>query len=136
MNINNKLKLFLIFVTVFTLLPVMAVAHHANCNSVHAAAYLDEPDELAILFSHGADYNCRDDFQQTPLITAANGASLGTMRILLKQGVNVNSRDEIGETALTKALQKMTFFGINDGENHRQIYQKMIGLLLQAGAIE
>ena len=48
----------------------------------------------------------------------------------------MNSRDEIGETALTKARQKLAFFDIGDGEKQRQLYQTMIGFLLQAGAIE
>jgi ankyrin repeat protein len=136
MDINNKLKLFLFSVTLLILLPVILVAHHANCQDVHAAAYLDEPFELAMLFSHGADQNCRDEFDQTPLITATNGASLRSMKMLLKQGVNVNSRDEIGETALTKALQKKTFFDMKGGKNYHQIYQKIINLLVQAGATE
>jgi hypothetical protein len=136
MDINNKLILFLFSVTAYFLLPVVTIAHHASCRDVHAAAYLDEPLELSILLSHGADHNCRDDFHQTPLITATNGASLETMKILLKQGANVNSRDEIGETALTKALQKMTFFDMEGDESYRQLYQKMISLLVQAGAIE
>ena len=136
MDINNKLKLFLFSVTLLILLPEILVAHHANCQDVHAAAYLDEPFELAMLFSHGADQNCRDEFDQTPLITATNGASLRSMKMLLQQGVNVNSRDEIGETALTKALQKMTFFDMKGGKNYHQIYQKIINLLVQAGATE
>ena len=136
MDINNKLKLFLFSVTLLLLSPVVSIAHHANCRDVHAAAYLDEPFELGMLLSHGADQNCRDEFNQTPLIAATNGASLGSMKMLLKKGVNVNSRDEIGETALTKALQKMAFFDMKGGENHRQLYQKIIGLLVQAGATE
>jgi len=136
MDINNKIKLFLLSVTLFFFLPVITIAHHANCQDVHAAAYLNEPVELAMLLSHGADQNCRDELHQTPLITAANGASLEIMRMLLKQGVNVNSRDEFGETALTKALQRVPFFDMKGGEKYRQLYQKMIGLLVQAGAIE
>lgn len=82
-DINNKFRLFLFLIILFSLLPVMTIADHANCSDVHAAAFLDEPVELLLLFSHGADYNCRDVFQQTPLITATRGASLETMKILL-----------------------------------------------------
>ena len=136
MDINNKIKLFLFLVALFLFAPVMAIAHHASCRGVHTAAYMDEPVELAVLLSHGADQNCRDKFHQTPLITATDGASLETVKFLLKQGVNVNSRDEIGETALTKARQKMAFFDMKGGKNYRQLHQKMIDLLVQAGAIE
>jgi len=113
-----------------------AMAHHANCQDVHAAAYLDEPTELAELLSHGADQNCRDELHQTPLITATQGASLDIVELLLRQGVSVNSRDEIGETALTKARQKLAFFDMKSGENYRQLYRKMIHLLVQSGATE
>ena len=104
--INNKIKLLLFLFALFLFATLMAMAHHANCRDVHAAAYLDEPFEIAVLLSHGADQNCRDDFYQTSLITATNGASLEAVKMLLKKGVNVNSLDETGETVLTKARQK------------------------------
>ena len=83
-----------------------AFAHHANCRNVNVAEHFDGSVKLAELLSHGADQNCRDDFYQTSLITATNGASLEAVKMLLKKGVNVNSLDETGETVLTKARQK------------------------------
>ena len=136
MAINNKINLLLFLFALFLSAPLMAMAHHANCRDVHAAAYLDEPYEIAVLLSHGADQNCRDELNQAPLITATNGANLETVKLLLKKGVSINSRDEIGETALTKARLKLTFFDIKGGETHRQLYQEMIGLPIQAGALE
>ena len=137
MDFNNKIKLFLFFlVALFLFTPVMAIAHHASCRDVHTEVYMEEPVELAILLSLGADQNCRDKLYQTPLITATNGASLETVKLLLKRGVNVNSSDEIGEIALTNARQKLAFFDMKGGKNYRQLHQEMIDLLVQAGAIE
>ena len=136
MYINHMIKSFLFLVGLLLSAPEMAMAHHANCRDVHAAAYMDESVELAALLSHGADQNCRDELHQTPLITATEGASLGIVEMLLRQGVIVNSRDEIGETALSKARQKLAFFDMKGGENYRQLYREMIHLLVQSGAIE
>lgn len=111
-------------------------AHHAFCPDIHAAAFLDEPGELSALLNHGIDLNCRDTIKQTPLITAADGASLSIVKILLGQGVHVNARDEIGETALLKARQKLASFHIKGGEVYREIYREMIALLEKAGATE
>lgn len=106
-----------------------AQAHHANCDAVHAAAYMDEPQELKELVAHGADLNCRDNLLQTPLITAIDGASLDTVKMLLKLGVALAPRDELGETALEKARRKLTFFDVSGGENYRQLYLEIINLL-------
>ena len=118
------------------LTPNAAMAHHATCADLHAAAFLDAPDELSELLDHGADLNCRDALKQTPLITATDGASLDIVKILLHQGVSINERDEVGQTALAKARQKLAFFDMDGGQGYRTIYREIIDRLEQAGARE
>lgn len=112
------------------------LADHISCAELHAAAYLDEPEELSNILLHGVDLNCRDALLQTPLITATDGASLDIVKILLNNEVAINARDEIGETALTKARQKLDFFDMKGGEGYRNLYLELIALLENAGAVE
>jgi hypothetical protein len=139
MFINNWILDMLIFAGVFAgflLYSNVALAHHENCADLHAAAFLDEPEELSSMLDHGADLNCLDTLRQTPLITATDGASLDIIKILLHQGVNINERDEIGQTALAKARQKLAFFDMEGGQGYREIYREIIDRLEQAGARE
>ena len=140
MFINNKIKLLTASAAALSVLlitsPNHAMADHASCPDLHAAAFLDEPNELSILLHHGVDLNCRDSLEQTPLITATDGASMNIVRMLLTMGVSVNARDEIGETALAKARHKFAYFDMKGGESYRQLYRDMIDLLEKAGATE
>ncbi|MBC8268280.1 MAG: hypothetical protein H8E36_05995 [Rhodospirillaceae bacterium] len=135
MFINNRFFGALVFAGLL-LTSNAAGAHHANCADLHAAAFLDEPDELAGLLEHGTDLNCLDGLRQTPLITATDGASLDIIKMLLRLGVSINERDEIGQTALTKARQKLAFFDMDGGQKYRAIYREIIDRLEQAGARE
>lgn len=109
---------------------------HDMCSRVHAAAYLDEPDELARLIEAGVDLNCRDSLNQTPLITAIDGASIEVVAMLLARGVELNERDELGETALAKARLKAIGFQVQGGKTYQDIYLRIIHMLEDAGAIE
>jgi len=109
---------------------------HDMCSEVHAAAYMDEPGELKSLIEAGADLNCRDSINQTPLITAVDGASIEIVAMLLDRGVKLNERDEFGETALVKARLKNTFFKVQGGKTYQDIYLRIIHMLEDAGAIE
>lgn len=120
----------------FLTYPNISLAAHGNCPDLHAAAFLDEPDELTALLDDGVDLNCLDQFNQTPLITATEGASLEIVKMLLGQGVLLNERDELGQTALSKARQKLAFFDMQGGGGYRQLYREMIDLLEKAGAVE
>ena len=46
--------------------------------------------------------------------------------MLLSLGGSVNARDEVGETALTKARYKLAFFDMEGGEGYRDLYLEMI----------
>lgn len=128
-----------VMLTAFALcgfVPNPADAHdHNMCSRVHAAAYMDEPDEMARLIAAGVDLNCRDSINQTPLITAIDGASVEIVAMLLERGVELNSRDEFGETALVKARLKEVFFQVQGGKTYRNIYLRIIHMLEDAEAI-
>ena len=111
-----------------------ARAEHVDCQELHAAAYMDEPGELEERIQHGADLECRDAINQTPLITATDGASFAVFSVLLARGANIHARDEIGETALDKAKRKLAFFDMQGGEMYHELYQRMIEMLIAAGA--
>ena len=111
-----------------------ATASHQDCRELHAAAFMDEPQELQKLIEHGVDLECRDVINQTPLITATEGASLASFSILITQGVDVHARDEIGQTALDKAKDKLAFFDMPGGETYHKLYQQMIKMLIAAEA--
>ncbi|HER26872.1 MAG TPA: ankyrin repeat domain-containing protein [Rhodospirillales bacterium] len=111
-----------------------ANAADVNCQDVHAAVFMDEPVELQQLIAHGADMECRDAINQTPLITATDGASIQSFSILLTRGVNIHARDEIGQTALDKAREKLAFFDMKGGETYRRLYQQMIKMLVASEA--
>jgi len=129
----------LLFCAVSLLSIVDAKAHdpaQSMCSDVHAAAYLDEPGEMKALIEQGANLNCLDSLNQTPLITATDGASLDIVVMLLAQGVDLNRRDEIGETALIKAQRKESSFQGQGGQTYRDIFARISSMLLKAGAIE
>lgn len=126
----------LIIVSIFAFFtpPEKSEASHVDCQELHAAAFLDEPLELQELIAHGTDLDCRDVINQTPLITATDGASFNSFSLLLANGANITARDEIGQTALDKALEKHAYFDMKGGETYRELYQRMIDMLIAAGA--
>jgi len=126
----------LVAVSIFTfgMPPDKSHASHVDCQELHAAAFLDEPAELKELILHGTDMNCRDAINQTPLITATDGASFDSFSLLLMYGANINARDEIGQTALDKAREKHAYFDMKGGETYRELYRKMIEMLIAAEA--
>jgi len=123
------------FMHTFAFVPDVKAGHDV-CQKIHEAAFMDEPGDLTDLIGYGVNLDCRDIINQTPLLTAIEGASLDVVRILLSRGVNINARDEYGDTALAKAKGKLAFFDVSGGETYSTIYQNMIDLLENAGAVE
>jgi len=56
--------------------------------------------------------------------------------MLLARGVEMNERDEFGETALVKARLKEIGFQVQGGKTYQDIYLRIIHMLEDAGAIE
>ena len=51
-----------------------------------------------LLIDRGADVNAKDNFQQTPLYTAAIFGNIDTAKLLIDRGADVNSRDQFQKT--------------------------------------
>lgn len=112
-----------------------AQAHHSNCDALHEAAFLDEPDEIEGLLAHGVDLECRDVLGHTPLITAVNGGSLDSFSILLSAGARTDVRTEFGQTVLQHTKEKYASFTNPNAQAFRDLYAKMVGQLQSAGAV-
>jgi membrane protease YdiL (CAAX protease family) len=59
--------------------------------------------EIKNLLEKGADVNCRDEDDSTPLITAATLRYIEVARVLLKNGADVNAHQKTGVTPLMMA---------------------------------
>lgn len=73
-----------------------------------AAAENDYAECVQLLLEHGADVNCRNASQQTPLHLACLSQSISSVEILLKHGANVNAVYRDGRTALHAAIVKQS----------------------------
>jgi len=113
-----------------------ARAEHAwACQSLHDAAFLDEPDEVRDVLAHGVDVNCKDVLGQTALVTAVNGASLESFDVLILAGAQVNVHTEYGNSLLQHTKKKFRSVDHQKGlEQYRILFQTMIARLQTAGA--
>lgn len=84
------------------------VVDQEDCTALHEAAYRGKPEEIDALVEAGANLEARsgvvcfdDGFNElTPLHLAARFLKLGNMAALLRQGANVNPKDDEGRTPL------------------------------------
>jgi len=105
------------------------------CESLHEAAFLDEPDEVRDALAHGVDVECKDVLGQTALVTAVNGASIGSFDVLISAGAEVNVRTEYGNSLLQHTKRKFRSVDQQKGmEQYRNLFQTMIVRLQTAGA--
>ena len=113
----------------------MAFPAHAvdsQCRLLHEAAFLDEPTEVEDLLDDGVHVNCLDQFYHTPLITAANGASIDSFRILIRAGAKTDVRDEWGLSPLERVLDKMEEYDMEGGQVYQSIFRQMADMLRPA----
>jgi len=61
---------------------------------------------VAALLKSGADVNAKDQFNETPLIYAAQGVSLEIVKLLVNDGAKIDFRGEKGWTPLRYAVVK------------------------------
>jgi len=81
--------------------------HQAGMQIALDVAVLDNQIEVVtFLLDRGAAVDQRDEFGQTPLITAASCGHEAMVRLLLDQGADVNARNDEGDSALGKAQEK------------------------------
>ena len=127
-------------VFVFAVLALMAYgaptqAHDDQCQELHAASFMDDPDVVQHLIEEGADINCLDVLGQTPLITAVNGASIDSFFVLLDNGAQVNVKTEFGNTLLQHTKAKHASFKNPNARVFRNLYARMVAQLVIAGAV-
>ncbi len=105
------------------------------CASLHEAAFMDAPKEVRKLLKSGTNLECKDVLEQTPLVSAVDGASLEAFDVLLKAGANVNVRTQYGFSLLTQTQKKYDSLDPKSGREIRQLYQNIITRLKKAGAV-
>lgn len=110
--------------------------HPASCQELHDAAFLDEPQTVEDLISHGVNVDCLDALGQTPLVTAVNGGSADSLNVLIDAGARVDVRTEYGQSLLAQAKRKFEQVPKQGGEVFRARYTAMITRLIQAGALD
>ncbi|KAL2317100.1 hypothetical protein Fmac_030976 [Flemingia macrophylla] len=72
--------------------------------ALHAAAFKGHRDAVVVLCElAGLDLDCEDDEGHAPLHTAVEGGDVGTVRVLVEKGVNVNAVNKRGATPLYMA---------------------------------
>ncbi|KAJ3099798.1 hypothetical protein HDU96_010551 [Phlyctochytrium bullatum] len=69
---------------------------------LHVAAYHGHAAVCQVLLQMGADINCRDDEQNTPLMMTR---SLGVAQLLVEMGAYIEARNDKGQTALHLAVR-------------------------------
>ena len=71
--------------------------------SLFQASRAGDRSAVRALLKNGADLHARDEFGNTPLMTAALCADAALLEILLKAGADVNATNKEGATALMRA---------------------------------
>ena len=110
-----------------------SVADPALCSDLHGAAFLDDPEEAAALLAAGADLECRDELDNTPLVTAAMGGGESVVALLLDRGADPAAVDEMGWTALDHAKAKLADLETMHAPSTAARYRAVVALLERAG---
>jgi len=114
--------------------PQQVNAHGGYLVTPLVAALADKHFRVAeLLLRHGAGrtVNARGDDKRIPLHSAAYYGQIDVVRLLLEHGADVESRDDIGETALYYPGKDC---GSRKGPNVPQKLENIVRLLLQHGA--
>ncbi len=74
---------------------------------LHYIAIENGLEEVAWLIAHGADVNAKDEFDETPLMSAAVLDHYKMCKLLLEHGADISIRDHIDDSALSKAAQNI-----------------------------
>ncbi|MEG3617324.1 ankyrin repeat domain-containing protein [Magnetovibrio sp. PR-2] len=118
-----------------SMVTVPAWAGNEGCTLLHEAAFLDEPGEIQDLIHAGVDVECKDVLGHTAIVTAVNGASMDSFKVLLDAGAKTNVKTEWGNSLLQHTKRKFRSVDHQKGlEQYRDLYQSMIARLQTAGA--
>ena len=106
-----------------------------DCTLLHEAAFLDEPGQIQDLLNAGVDVECKDVLGHTAIVTAVNGASMDSFKVLLDAGARTNVKTEWGNSLLQHTKRKFRSVDHQKGlEQYRDLYQSMIARLQTADA--
>jgi len=113
--------------TVKRLLPVsadpdMRIKEKGNNTALNLAARSGHIEIMRFLLDRRATPDCRNDFEETPLMCAANRARADVCRLLLEHGADANALDENGDNSLD-------FLGVGNSDRKKDCRE----LLRRAG---
>ena len=97
---------------------------------------MDEPEIVRDLLNAGVDVDCKNVDGHTPLITAVDGASEDTIRLLLSYGADANALHAFGESPLQRAREQLSWFDAEKPERYAQLFMNVIADLQRAGGQE
>ena len=83
--------------------------HHNSKNifALHMACSVGSVDVVRLLINRGANVECRNELNQTPLMVAAEFNHSDIIKCLLEEGsADIEARDNDGMTSLLKASSK------------------------------
>ncbi|CAH1396892.1 unnamed protein product [Nezara viridula] len=101
---NEKIDHRYDFMNIFTRKPVYIYGININVSAVLAAAYGNQPKVLRYLLEHGGDMDINDGFWFVLFSTSYNGY-VEVVEILLKNGIDVNSKGPFGSTTLHRVAE-------------------------------
>ena len=101
--------------------------HKAVSKYAYKSAWLRSEEYIRQFIKAGIDVNSRYENNETPLMWAAERGSLGSSRLLLSNGADVNAVDNRGENPLFKVISAML-------KKQPLIQRPTIGVLAESGA--
>ena len=105
-------------------------------DDLNAAAFIDDPQDVAQLLADGANPDARNDHGQTALMAAASGGSVESAKILLAHGVDVKAKDLFGMTALDlaqEAFERAHNAGASSAADHETMVEILTDAMDSAG---
>lgn len=77
---------------------------HDNNTALHIAAANDHESIVAILLSHNANWEAKNNLGWTPLMQAARHGHMHVVLLFLQAGVSLDTRNRLGEETCTFCL--------------------------------
>lgn len=92
---------------------------------IHHSCWTNDVQLASLLLSHGVDVELRNEYGQTALHQVAEvGCSGDMVKVLLENKLDINARDNNGETALLTAVRRST---LTEPKDHRSLITQLLG---------